>query len=87
MCNILVKHDAIEGPALLNLAPGYLHYVGIPFDVDGLHSGVIFDSAHCVKHEFTHEIEQQGGFDEGQHRGFMFKHAVMPCVWEVFQDA
>ena len=53
---------SIKGPALLNLAPRHLRYVGIPFDVDGLHSGVVFDSVHCVKCKFTHEIKQQWRF-------------------------
>jgi len=75
MCDILVEHDAIQHPTLLNLTPRNLLNPSIPLDIDGLHPPIILCyDADGLQRELAHEVGPahdefgaNGGFDEGEH--------------------
>lgn len=71
VCDVLVEHDAVQYPAVLNLAAGNLLHARVPLDVDLLLAiaHLPCNGAHGLERKSAHEFRPPGnvlGADRGR---------------------
>jgi hypothetical protein len=75
MCDVLVEHDPVQHPTLLNLTLQHLFNSCISLDINGLHAPIILcHNAHGFQSELAHEVgpthdefSANGSLNESKH--------------------